>query len=906
MPDARIQPDGTLRFGLSHFHPYDTPYAMLSVLPWLEVSGAYTRIAGTTGFIDHPEYGVYKDKSFDAKAVLFKETERLPNIAIGAQDLIGTRIFGTEYVAASKKIDEMDFTLGFGRGRINGIFGGVRYTPKSFQRWAFTAEYDANNYTRDRSADITGVDKWKKSPVVGVEYTRGPFTVALSRGHDETGINAYFTIPLNATEFVPKFKEPLPYTEVVPRPTLAQWNAEPQHKRHLVTALAEQNFRNISIRYVDRKLLVSLTNTRISSTTRAVGRAARTIVALAPLETREIQITYTVRDVPIVTYDFFDTDLLQRYFYGMASRKMLADRVAIHYARNDGLGADAGRDETIFDIDDSSTANSNGVHYAYEGDLISFRTEDTEANRFNLRPVISAYLNDPTGAFHYAISALASYDRKLGVGTFLQSSAQYTLLEDVSKVTTLSNSELPHVRSDVAEYFRDTKGRLNNLMVNKFFLLDERLYGRATAGLYEFMYGGAGGQVLYVPKGEPWAFDFSLDALRQRDTKGLFGFRDYSTVTALGALHYRLPYGVTATVRAGRFLAKDWGGRFELKRRFESGIEMGAWYTITNGNDTTSPGTVESPYHDKGIFLTLPFGPLLPYDTQASAGFSIAPWTRDVGQMVASPGDLYEMVERPLFRNVYFHDGLSQLGDVPDDYHLPSLGTSVFERPLWSIAKKDAVSTATTFGSANTWRNIGVGLGLIWASSRFDKRADDFAARHGNNSVLNNVARIGDVLPIAGALGAGFLSLGGGTDTRLSTTALAAVEAVGVSTAADLGLKYAIGRSRPDAGLGNQDFHPWQKGNSDASFPSLQTAVSWAVVTPFAKEYDAPWLYGVAAITNAARVIKRKHWVSDTVAGSLLGYGLGTLYWKSRRKDWSEGLQVDIGPNSVQVTLPIK
>ena len=66
--------------------------------------------------------------------------------------------------------------------------------------------------------------------------------------------------------------------------------------------------------------------------------------------------------------------------------------------------------------------------------------------------------------------------------------------------------------------------------------------------------------------------------------------------TALAALHYRLPLdGVTATVRGGRFLAGDLGARFEMKRRFRSGFQVGAWYSLTNGNDITSPGTPASP-----------------------------------------------------------------------------------------------------------------------------------------------------------------------------------------------------------------------------------------------------------------------------------------------------------------------
>ncbi len=85
------------------------------------------------------------------------------------------------------------------------------------------------------------------------------------------------------------------------------------------------------------------------------------------------------------------------------------------------------------------------------------------------------------------------------------------------------------------------------------------------------------------------------------------------------------------------------------------------------------------------------------------------------------------------------------------------------------------------------------------------------------------------------------------------------------------------------------------------SFPSGHTIVAWAVATPFAKEYDAPWLYGVAAVTNLARVASRKHWLSDTVAGSLLGYGIGSVFWESARNPRSGEARVSVGPSGVRV-----
>src|SRR5690606_2275648 len=118
---------------------------------------------------------------------------------------------------------------------------------------------------------------------------------------------------------------------------------------------------------------------------------------------------------------------------------------------------------------------------------------------------------------------------------------------------------------------------------------------------------------------------------------------------------------------AGRFLAGDLGARVELKRTFKSGVQVGLWYTRTNGRDITSPGRPGSPYFDKGLFVRIPLGTILTRDTASSAFFSLAPWNRDVGQMVASPADLYRMAEDGWLNNALDSDGLRSFGDIPTE-----------------------------------------------------------------------------------------------------------------------------------------------------------------------------------------------------------------------------------------------
>ena len=115
---------------------------------------------------------------------------------------------------------------------------------------------------------------------------------------------------------------------------------------------------------------------------------------------------------------------------------------------------------------------------------------------------------------------------------------------------------------------------------------------------------------------------------------------------------------------------------------------------------------------------------------------------------------------------------------------------------------------------------------------------------------MTNMVRFGDALPIA-ALGLSAMFAFDDSRPRLSETGVAALEAGALAFVASTGLKYAVGRARPDSGEAKDQFNPGESDDKWHSFPSRHTAVMWAAVTPYAKEYDMPWLYGLAAITNA-------------------------------------------------------
>lgn len=113
MPSARFGPDGELTAGASFLRKTQHYNLGFQVLPWLEASFRYS---GLQNF--DPNYPVYYDRSFGLKARLWNESSFMPTLAVGVNDIVGTGIYGGEYLVASKRFGDLDATIGIGWGRL--------------------------------------------------------------------------------------------------------------------------------------------------------------------------------------------------------------------------------------------------------------------------------------------------------------------------------------------------------------------------------------------------------------------------------------------------------------------------------------------------------------------------------------------------------------------------------------------------------------------------------------------------------------------------------------------------------------------------------------------------------------------------------------------------------------------
>jgi membrane-associated phospholipid phosphatase len=143
----------------------------------------------------------------------------------------------------------------------------------------------------------------------------------------------------------------------------------------------------------------------------------------------------------------------------------------------------------------------------------------------------------------------------------------------------------------------------------------------------------------------------------------------------------------------------------------------------------------------------------------------------------------------------------------------------------------------------------------------------------------NNFSNYG-VAAFAGVTGATWLWGVANHNDKMRETGVLSGEAALDSFALTYAIKSITQRDRPFEGNGHGNF--WSKGDS---FPSEHAAAAWSVATVFAHEYPGPltklFAYGGAAAVSAARVTADKHFASDALVGSAIGYFIGRQVYRA-------------------------
>lgn len=178
--------------------------------------------------------------------------------------------------------------------------------------------------------------------------------------------------------------------------------------------------------------------------------------------------------------------------------------------------------------------------------------------------------------------------------------------------------------------------------------------------------------------------------------------------------------------------------------------------------------------------------------------------------------------------------------------------------------------------------NAGLASALLFTGSfLMDEPLRDISIAHQNRfmdsytHLINYMGSKKVVLPLNAVLFTGGLVF---KDTRLQHTAFNAFKSIVGSAGITFALKHLTGRERPYTGQGAYSFDPFPVNqHAFRSLPSGHATLAFAFMTPFAEQYSR-WLYLIPLSVGFSRIYKDKHWTSDVILGSALGFISGYFF----------------------------
>jgi hypothetical protein len=176
----------------------------------------------------------------------------------------------------------------------------------------------------------------------------------------------------------------------------------------------------------------------------------------------------------------------------------------------------------------------------------------------------------------------------------------------------------------------------------------------------------------------------------------------------------------------------------------------------------------------------------------------------------------------------------------------------------------------------------GIGAMALFTTDRIT--GDDIAKFHHGVKASRIISYPGSIYGV-GTVAATFYLVGRQTHNfRARETGILSAEAAIDGLIVSQALKVGTQRARPDALRERSEFF-----DGGSSFPSGHSVQAWAVASVIASEYHDQRkvqlaAYGVASAVSLVRFTGGKHYISDVVIGSVLGYGIGRYVYRTHHQ----------------------
>ncbi len=664
IPSSRILNEGNLKLHLVNSEPINSLFITAVPFNWMEVSLRYADI-NTQKYSPFKSFSgdqTYKDKSFNLKLKLIEETDNFPELSIGFRDFIGTGKFSSEYIVSSKRIGDFDFSVGLGWGALSsneGLNNPFIEFDDSFEfRNGFNPNFDRGGslefeqwFKGSKASAFYGFEYINKYSGIRFKldydssnpfgfYKKSDFSYGLSIPasnfvdinlfrHRGTSLGFGFSYKANYTkDLIPKDESP-PKISFSKSDMIALSEQDQVFTGTINYLLQQYEIYTQEIFLKDDRLIIIIDQSKY----RNINIATKRIVQL----TKEVLRTRNIKGLSIV---------FQKASVKIGMVSFPIEKFDLFLKNN--LSLRELENFLVYENYDEDTS----FNKIFEG------TINYPLFLWGIRPDLKNHVGAPEAFYSGQIGILGSLGSQLDRNSSINSSFTISLYENLNQLRLRAFSRLPKVRSDIREYIKEKyviKDLTYSYLFDPKYSKNYLFFGGLKVGLFEEMFGGIGGEILFRDISKPWYLSANYYWVKQREFNQRFSFRDYETFTGHLNFIWETPLsGVKMIVSGGRYLAKDSGVTLNLSKTFKTGFTLGFYATKT---DISATEFGEGSF-DKGIYFSIPLDMVSSRYRPNYARFVWKNLTRDGGAMLSGGLELQGYTENSSenFLN-YFNDG---------------------------------------------------------------------------------------------------------------------------------------------------------------------------------------------------------------------------------------------------------
>lgn len=609
MPTGRMAPEGEFNLATMYNSEYQHFSASVQLFSWLETTARYTQVQDLL-YSDDPTFSgntKYTDKGLDFKARLLEESAWLPETSVGIRDIGGTGLFDGEFIAATKRVGPLDFTLGIGWGYIGNsgnltsdkkdlnyncgrdtsyggsggtvdykrwfkgcaaLFGGVEYqTP--WEPLRVKVEYDGNDYQADFPVTRGAINMPQDSKFnYGLLYRAtswSDFHLSYERGNTltfgvslQTNFNDLRQIKRDtpAEEYKPVAAAPISNKNITrdnanqKLPSQASELAATSVQEQPVAPIAEIESLKLATNTINAQML---DQTDWKKVAKELGKIAGYNNPKIYLDSHSVtvvadQIKYMDRKqahkrAATILANNTNKDVITEYRL-----------IETHYNQPiTETRIDAGKFAQVAtygyinaDITDSTEVS---VPMYPRGTLVTRTDEDwLDKLSFDVSPTMVQSFGGSEGFYMFNVGVTGNSAYRFSDNLELSGSLYLNLYDNYDKFlydVPPDGTDLKRVRTLIRQYVQNSTVRMTNLQLTWMDNLSDNIYYQAYGGYLEMMYGGVGSEFLYRPLNSQWAFGIDASYAKQRDPDNSFGFfKDEHQYDVSSARNFRVQTGV--------------------------------------------------------------------------------------------------------------------------------------------------------------------------------------------------------------------------------------------------------------------------------------------------------------------------------------------------------------------------